>query len=87
MLTITESALIHLAGAIGAIDEPKPEKACFRIVPKGDGKLTLTVDTPGPDDTEFEHAGTTVLVFADDIRERCEGRTLDADDGGNLVLT
>ncbi len=87
MLTVTESALSHLAGALGEIDAPKPENACFRIVPTGDGKLTLTVDTPGPDDTEFEHAGTTVLVLADDIRERCEGRTLDSDDSGNLVLT
>ncbi|MCA9295251.1 MAG: hypothetical protein KC983_02015 [Phycisphaerales bacterium] len=87
MLTVTESARSHLAGALDKIDAPKPDNACFRIVPRGDGKLALTVDAPAPDDTKVEHAGTTVLVLADDIRERCEGRTLDAVDGGNLVLT
>ncbi len=87
MLTVTESALSHLAGALDEIDGPKPENACFRIVPRDDGRLTLTLDQPAADDTTFEHAGATVLVLADDIRELCEGRTLDSDDGGNLVLT
>jgi hypothetical protein len=87
MLTVTESALSHLAGALGEMNGPKSENACFRIVPRGQGELALTVDTPDPEDTEFEHAGTTVLVLAEDIVERCDGRTLDSDAGGNLVLT
>ena len=87
MLTVTDSALAQLANVLGQIDDPKPENACFRIVPKGDGKLTLTVDTPGADDTAFDHDGTTVLVMSEEMRERCEGRTLDSDDTGNLLLT
>ena len=65
MLTVTDSALAHLASALGQIEDPKPENACFRIVPKGDGKLTLTVNAPAPDDTEYEHHGSTVLVVLD----------------------
>ena len=87
MLTVTDSALAQLAKALGQIDDPKPENACFRIVPKGDGKLTLTVDAPGPDDTTFDHGGTTVLIMSHEMRKRCEGRTLDSDDTGNVLLT
>ena len=54
MLEVTDSALSHLAGALDRIEAPKPENACFRIVPTDDGKLTLTVDAPAPDDMEEE---------------------------------
>jgi hypothetical protein len=87
MLTVADSALAQLANAVGQIDDPKPKNACFRIVPKGDGKLTLTVDVPRPDDTAFDHDEKTVLVTSDEMCERCEGRTLDSDDSGNLLLT
>ena len=87
MLTVTDSALAQLANALGQIDDPKPEDACFRIVAKEEGKLTLTLDAPGPDDTEFDHDGTTVLVVSQEMRVRCEGRTLNSDDTGNLLLT
>ncbi|MFQ5529735.1 MAG: hypothetical protein ACE5FP_05235, partial [Gemmatimonadota bacterium] len=68
------------------IEEPKPPNACFRVVPADGGKHTLTVDTPEPEDTEYEREGVTVLVVSEEIRARCEGRTLDSDDTGNLVL-
>ena len=88
MFTVTDSALEQLSNALGQIDDPKkPDDACFRIVPKVTGQLMLTVDTPTSDDTEYAHDGTTVLVLSEDIRDRCDGRTLDSDGTGNLVLT
>ena len=87
MFTVTESALEFLANAVGEINEPKPANACFRIVPANGGKLTLTVGTPEPDETEYEREGVTVLVFSQEMRQHCEGRTLDSDDTGNLTLT
>ena len=56
-------------------------------MPDHSGKLTLTVDALKPDDTEYEHNGIAVLTVSDEMRERCEGRTLDSDDSGNLLLT
>ncbi len=86
MFTVTESALKFLADALGKIEEPKPPNACFRVVPAGSDKLTPTVGTPEADDTEYEREGVTVLVVSEEIRTRCEGRTPDSDDTGNLVL-
>lgn len=54
MFTVTESALGFVADALGKIDEPRLPNACFRIVPAKSGKLTLTIGTPEPDDTEYE---------------------------------
>ena len=87
MLTVTESALAFLANAVSEINDPKPPNACFRIVPAEGGKLTLTVGTPESDDTEYERDGVTVLVLSEDMLARCEGRTLDSDETGNLILT
>ena len=86
MFTVTESALEFLADALGKIDEPKPPNACFRVVPAEGGKLTLTVGTPEPDDTEYEREGGRCLVVSEEIRARCEGRTLASDDTGKLIL-
>jgi hypothetical protein len=86
MLPVTESALKFLADALGKIEEPVPPNACFRVVPAGSDKLTLTVGTPEADDTEYEREGVTVLVVSEEIRTRCKGRTPDSDDTGNLVL-
>jgi hypothetical protein len=87
MFTVTESALEFLANAVGEINDPKPPNACFRIVPAESGKLTLTVSTPEPDATEYERDGVTVLLLSEEMLARCEGRTLDSDDTGNLILT
>ena len=84
---MTESALEFLANAVGEINDPKPPNACFRIVPAETGKLTLTVGTPEPDDTEYERDGVTVLVLSEEMLARCEGRTLDSDNTGQLILT
>ena len=87
MFTVTESALGFVADALGKIDEPRLPNACFRIVPAKSGKLTLTVSTPEPDDTEYERDGVTVLLLSEEMLARCEGRTLHSDDTGNLILT
>ena len=87
MFTVTESALEVIANAVGEINDPKPPNACFRIVPAESGKLTLTVSTPEPDDTKYERDGVTVLLLSEEMLARCEGRTLDSDDTGNLILT
>lgn len=39
------------------------------------------------DDTEYERDGVTVLLLSEEMLARCEGRTLDSDDTGNLILT
>jgi len=87
MFTVTNSALEHLAQMLGRIDDPKPENACFRIVPGHNDKLSLTVDALEPGDTEYGHGGIVVLAISSEILERCEGQTLDSDDAGNLILT
>ncbi len=86
MLTVTDAALEYLADAIGKIDEPKPTDACFRI-PMDGGKLTLTVGSAEAADTTFQHKGVTLLVVSQEVAKRCEERTLDADQLGNLLLT
>lgn len=86
MFTVTDTAMKHLSDALGRLDDPKPENACFRIKPSSNGTLTLTVDTPAPDDTEYERDGNTVLVVSEDIRERCKDRVLDSNESGQLVL-
>lgn len=87
MLKVTDSALEQLAGALQNVEDPKPDGACFRIIPrKEDGQLGLTLDVPSSDDTEYAHGGETVLVLAENVQNHCDGRTLDADDSGNLVL-
>ena len=87
MLTVTESALGHLADALDKIEEPKPPGTCFRIVPAEDGKLTLSIGTPKGGDAEYEQGGKPILVVSEEVRAQCEGRTLDADGRGNLLLT
>ncbi len=87
MFTVTESALGFVADALGKIDEPRLPNACFRIVPAKSGKLTLTIGTPEPDDTEYEREGVTVFVLSEEMRARCEGRTPVSDDTDSLVLT
>lgn len=56
-------------------------------MPSPDGKLTLTVDSPAPEDAEYERDGNTVLVLSEAIRERCKDRVLDSNGSGQLVLT
>lgn len=80
MLTVTDTALERLAEALDEIQDPKPQNACFRIVLGQPGKLSLGVGTPEDDDRTFEQEGTIVLVVSEEIAERCEGRTLDADE-------
>lgn len=87
MLTVTESALEFLATAVGDIDDSKLQNACFRIVPAESGGLTLTIDKPQPSDTEYERDGVTVLVLSEEMQTHCDGRTLDSDDTGSLVMT
>lgn len=87
MFIVTDSALEHLAQAISRIEDPKPQNVCFRIVPDPSDKLSLTVDTLEPGDTEYGHEGIVVLAISNEILERCEGQTLDLDDSGNLLLT
>jgi hypothetical protein len=65
MLTVPDAALWILASALGQIEDPRPESACSRLVPKGDGKLALTMNAPAPDDAEYEYHGSTVLVVSD----------------------
>lgn len=87
MFTVTDSALQNLARAIKQIEDPKPENACFRIVPDHNDKLILTIDERKPDDKKYEHNGITVLAVSAKMHNRCDGRTLDSDDSGNLLLT
>ncbi len=87
MFIVTGSAPEFLANAVDEVNDPKPPNACFRIVTAESGKPTLTVSTSEPDDTECERDGVTVLVLSKEMLARCEGRTLDSDDTGNLILT
>ena len=87
MFTITDSALEQLSEALGRIEDPKPENACFRIMPSPDGKLTLAIDAPAPNDTEYERDGSTVLVLSEKIKDLCKDRKLDSNASGQLILT
>lgn len=87
MMQVTDAARKNLSGVIDKIREKEPKEAVFRIVEDEQKKLTLTVDTPEDKDVKFEHDGKTILVVADDVAERCDGRTLDDDGNGNLMLT
>jgi hypothetical protein len=85
-MQVTDAARENLNGAIEKIRQGSTEDAVFRIVEDQSSKLTLTIDTPGSRDVIFEKDGRTVLVVAEDVAQRCEGRTLDDDGKGNLML-
>lgn len=85
-LTITESALEHLADAIRSVNGSIPKDTCFRLTVDKDGNLALALDVASPDDTTFEHKDVTVLVVSSELADGFAGRALDVNAAGDFVL-
>ena len=83
MLTVTDSALQHF---YNAIDQSSDSDACFRMITKPDRTLGLILDNPAAEDKTYEHEGTTVLALPEGLAKTLSERTLDVDDGGQLIL-
>lgn len=83
MLSVTHSALQHF---YNAIDQSNDSGACFRMIAQADQTLGLILDSPAAGDKTYEHEGTTVLALPKGLAKTLSERTLDIDDGGQLVL-
>jgi Fe-S cluster assembly iron-binding protein IscA len=84
MLTLTESAGVHLTDALAEA----PEQAAVRLTVEQQS-LAPRLDTAREDDVTFEHGGRTVLVLEPKLAEMLADRTLDThetEQGPRLVL-
>lgn len=86
MFSITNSALAKLAAILESDTEVRPKNSCFRLIVDRDGDLALTVDVPKSNDREFLHAGSPVLVMAENLVGNHRDRTLDVNAAGDFVL-
>lgn len=86
MLELTEAAGSQLHQSLAANQIAAREQKCFRVIPKDDQQLTLTLAKPAPSDSTFEHDGTVVLAVPKALQPFFEDKSLDIDDDGRLKL-
>jgi hypothetical protein len=86
MFELTEAAKSRLHKSLEKADRPEQQGKCFRVVPKDDKCLTLKLATPAPGDTIFRHQGDDVLAMPKALRPFFEGKSLEIDNSGKLML-
>jgi hypothetical protein len=87
MLQLTQTAKEKLHASLARSDTANDEGKCFRIVPKDEKTLTLTVATPETSDSTFSHEGQVILALPEALQPLFEDKSLDIDDGGNLTVS
>lgn len=87
MLEVTEAAKKQLHKTLGAMRTHEQHDKCFRIVPKDDKFLTLSLAKPAPSDSTFKHDGQTVLALPKGLQRVVENKSLDIDNSGKLKLS
>ncbi len=87
MLQITQTAKERLHASLTRSETVNDEGKCFRIVPKDEKTLTLTVATPENSDSTFSHDGQVILALPEALQPLFENKSLDIDDGGNLTVS
>lgn len=87
MLQITQTAKEKLHASLTRSETVNDEGKCFRIVPKDEKTLTLTVATPESSDSTFSHDGQVILALPEALQPLFADKSLDIDDGGNLTVS
>ena len=87
MLQLTQTAKEKLHASLTRSDTVNEEGKCFRIVPKDEKTLTLTIATPETSDSTFSHEGQVILALPEALQPLFEDKSLDIDDGGNLTVS
>ena len=86
MLAVTDAAMLQLHNTLQSATKEDNDSRCFRIVPKDNTHLTLSLAEPAASDTTFEHEGDTVLAVPRELKEFCESKSLVLNDDGKLEL-
>lgn len=87
MLQLTQTAKEKLHASLSQSDVVNDEGKCFRIVPKDEKTLTLTIAEPESSDSTFSHEGQVILALPEVLQPLFEDKSLDIDDGGNLTVS
>lgn len=87
MLELTESAKDQLHRSLAKIEGPDQDRMCFRVVPKDQKHLTLKLAKPAESDFVFTHEGDDVLALPKALQPFFEGKSLDIDSDGKLLLS
>lgn len=87
MLQLTQSAKEKLHATLNNSDAIGDEGKCFRIVPKDEKTLTLTLAEPDSTDSTFTHEGQVILALPEALGPLFKDRSLDIDAGGNLTVS
>jgi hypothetical protein len=87
MLQLTQSAKEKLHASLMRSDTINEAGKCFRIIPKDEKTLTMTLAEPASTDSTFTHEGQVILALPEVLGPLFEGRSLDIDDGGNLTVS
>lgn len=87
MLQLTQSAREKLHASLNRSEALSDEGKCFRIVPKDEKTVTLTLAEPDATDSTFSHEGQVILAVPEALGPLFNDRSLDIDDGGNLTVS
>ena len=87
MLSVSNAAMQHLHQSLTSIANSEAAGKCFRIVPKENRYLTLSLAEPAPSDKTFEFEGDTVLALPQELKTFCSDKSLDLDENGKLELS
>jgi len=87
MLQLTQTAKERLHTSLARSDTINDEGKCFRIVPKDEKTLTLTIAAPENSDSTFSHEGQVILALPEVLQPLFENKSLDIDDRGNLTVS
>jgi hypothetical protein len=77
MLIVTEAAKMALAEML--VQQEAAETDAARLVIEGED-YNLPLDTAGPEDETYEHAGRTVLILAPAVTQALDQMVLDANE-------
>ncbi len=86
MLTVTETAIAHLAGLLSNANTPYDVAIRFVLE---EGKVTTKLDHERQHDATYQYAGSTVLLLDEHTIATVRDRTLDVqgtDDGLQFVF-
>jgi hypothetical protein len=86
MMTVTDEALDEIVQAVNKIEQPVPDEACVRLAQNDQQQIILGLDIPNENDHKYERNGSVILIVAKPIANALDGRTLDANEQGELYL-
>ena len=86
MFELAETTKRQLSKSLAAADKPAHRGKCFRVVPKDDKLLSLTLAKPAPSDRVIEHRGKTIFALPKALEPFFDNRRLEIDASGKFVL-